>query len=100
VLRAARLLEQGVGGGNPLRFDRTTLRVVVQDRLRAPNDQRTYEALLPALQQAARVLYGNSGQVETVESDPRQAFSARLSWTSSDAPPIETLLAARRAVRA
>ena len=80
ALRACRLLEEERELGFEFATDEIFFRV--QDRLRAPNEDATYEAYEPALKQAAAALFGGSPLLERV-GGPREPFAVRIHTGSS-----------------
>src|SRR5262245_7474964 len=65
-----------------VRFGRDEILIRVNDRLAAPNDDATLEALRPAIGAAlARVRPGRSATVARVTEDPRGPFRARVALT-------------------
>ena len=80
ALRACQMLEAESG----LQFEFETSEVLfrVQDRLRAPNEDSTYEAYEPALKKTTSTFFGNSASFERV-GGPREAFAVRISTGSS-----------------
>lgn len=88
TLRAASRLEQDSGS----RFDTSSLRFRVQDRLLAPNEPETFKTLQPALQQLALALYGDTAELRPQANDPRQPFTVRLASTASTKPTLPQLL--------
>jgi hypothetical protein len=67
-----------------VRFGRDEILLRVTDRLNAPNDDATLEALRPALEAAlARTRPGRAAVVERVSEDPRGPLRARVRLTSS-----------------
>jgi hypothetical protein len=62
-----------------VRFGRDEILLRVTDRLNAPNDDATLEALLPAIEGAlARVRPGRAAVIERVAEDPRGPLRARI----------------------
>ena len=75
---AALLLEAETGGGHPLEFRADSLLVRVADRLAAPNDDATYERLLPLFKRDLEQLYG-AGRFETRRvGGPRELFAIEV----------------------
>jgi hypothetical protein len=77
ALSAARALEQEPELGGRLRFDPRNLEVAVNDRLLAPNSQKTFEQLSPVI---ASVVTEQLGGPVTLEwdSNPRGLFRVRV----------------------
>ena len=50
----------------------------VQDRLAAPNEDATYDAYKPALEQAAGAFFGHAPSLERLGSE-REPFAVRIS---------------------
>lgn len=62
-----------------LRFGRDEILLRVTDRLAAPNEDPTLDALRPAIEAALeRVRPGRTASVERVEEDPKGTFRARV----------------------
>ncbi len=78
ALVAADRLEAALDGS--LRFSRRELRVAIPDRLRAPNDDATYAAVVPALEAALDVVFPGVNATITRAGEPREALGlhARL----------------------
>jgi len=76
ALQACRLLEEESSLGFEFATDEVLFRV--QDRLNAPNQDATYEAYKPALEQAASAFFGGAPSLERLggESEP---FAVRIS---------------------
>jgi hypothetical protein len=75
ALEACQMLEQEAD----LDFEFATSEVFfrVQDRLRAPNADETYEAYEPALRQATSAFFGEAAAFERV-GGPREPFAVRI----------------------
>ena len=74
-----------VFGGSPVRL-------IANDRLAAPNSDRTLETLRPELEAAFRVVYGEAGfAIKRSAEDPRRRFS--VSIEAQQAPEPAELLA-------
>lgn len=72
ALRACRLLEDEPGLGFEFATNEVFFRV--QDRLRAPNEDATYETYAPVLERTAAALFGGAPELERVGS-PRDPFA-------------------------
>jgi hypothetical protein len=59
-----------------LRFDRTTLRVEANDRLRAPNTDEAWRAFEPVVKAAVARAGGGDPVVRRVQNDPRDRLAA------------------------
>lgn len=75
ALRACELLEQEARLGLEFATDEVFFRV--QDRLRAPNEEATYEAYRPALEKAASAFFGGSPTLERI-GGAREPFAVRI----------------------
>ena len=75
ALGACRLLEQEASLGFEFRTDEVLFRV--QDRLAAPNEDATYLAYKPALEQAASAFFGGNSALERIGGE-RDPFSVRI----------------------
>ena len=75
ALRACKLLEAERTLG--LEFGTSEVLFRAQDRLRAPNDDATLEALRPALETTTKALFGEGVTLERIGS-PRDPFSVRI----------------------
>lgn len=75
ALRACQLLEEE----SDLGFEFSTSEVFfrVQDRLRAPNEDATYEAYKPALERAASTFFGGGASLERL-GGKRDPFAVRI----------------------
>jgi hypothetical protein len=79
--RMADLIESDPASGG-VRFGRDEILIRVNDRLNAPNDDVTLEALRPAIEAAlARVRPGLSPEVTRVENDPSGPLRLRVRLT-------------------
>lgn len=66
-------------GSDGLRFGRGEILVVVADRLRASNDESTFERLRPAIAAGvAAARPGRAASIERVSDDPRGPLRARV----------------------
>jgi hypothetical protein len=59
-----------------LRFDRTTMRVEANDRLRAPNTDEGWRAFEPVVKSALARVRGADARVQRVRNDPRDRLAA------------------------
>jgi hypothetical protein len=76
ALKACQLLEEE--SSLDLTFSTNEALFRVQDRLRAPNADATYDAYKPALEQAAAAFFGGAASLERV-GDEREPFAVRIS---------------------
>ncbi len=90
VLRAARLLEEEADLGARLKFRGDELQVIANDRLLAPNDERTMAAFRPALERLLAALYGEESCEMVRVADPRERFTLQVK--SSRPVDVRTLL--------
>lgn len=81
ALRACELLEKENGLG--FEFSTAELLFRVQDRLHAPNEEATYDAFRPALEQTANALFGGISSLERL-GGPREPFAVRIHTGSED----------------
>lgn len=89
VLKAAQLLE-AEATQHPLRFRTDALLLRVADRLAAPNDDATYERLLPELRRELEGVYG-AGQFECRRTGgARELFTVEV--LAQSAPPLGELV--------
>lgn len=75
TLRACQLLEQESALGFEFGTDEVFFRV--QDRLRAPNEEATYEAYKPALERASTAFFGGTPALERLGTE-REPFAVRI----------------------
>lgn len=94
ALDACQLLQEDSGG--KVTFSGASVRLSFEDRLRAPNDDATFEALEPQLQALASSWFG-AGAAIAREPDPRANFAVTMAADSGGAQATQTLqqLAAR-----
>ena len=79
VLQVAAKLEADPRLGGKLKFDRSTLRIEANDRLRAPNTEDGYRVLEPVVRKAvASVLPDKAPKVTRVANDPRDRLAAEV----------------------
>ena len=76
ALRACQLLE--AESSLDLEFSTDEVLFRVQDRLNAPNEDATYEAYRPALEQASAAFFGSPPSIERLGT-PREPFAVRIS---------------------
>lgn len=76
ALRACQLLE--AESSLDLEFATDEVLFRVQDRLNAPNEDETYEAYRPALEQASTAFFGAPPSLERLGT-PREPFAVRIS---------------------
>jgi hypothetical protein len=76
ALEACRLLEEESSLGFEFATDEVLFRV--QDRLNAPNQNATYDAYKPALEQAASAFFGGAPSLERLGSES-EPFAVRIS---------------------
>jgi hypothetical protein len=75
ALNACQLLEEESSLGLQFATDEVLFRV--QDRLAAPNEDATYDAYKPPLEQTASAFFGGAPSLERVGTD-REPFSVRI----------------------
>jgi hypothetical protein len=79
ALQACSLLESEPAFGGRIRFRKDEAEIVVNDRLLAPNDDRTLAELQPALAAALeRGLGQKTFKMSRTSSNPKDRFSARV----------------------
>lgn len=78
ALKGCRQLEQEPEFAGKLTFDPSTFVFTTNDRLRAPNTDATYAAVKPAIEAAAKAVFGTSAVLERVANDPRDRMTARV----------------------
>ncbi len=76
ALKACRLLEQEDAVGGKLSFDPSSFILVANDRLLAPNDDASFAALKPAIEAAAKAVYGAPATIERIKGDARERLTA------------------------
>jgi hypothetical protein len=79
ALEACKLLEDESDLDFVFSTDEVLFRV--QDRLRAPNADATYDAYKPALEQATSTFFGDSASFQRV-GGPREPFAVRISTSA------------------
>jgi hypothetical protein len=80
ALKACQLLENESSLGFEFATDEVLFRV--QDRLKAPNEDATYDAYKPALEQAASAFFGGAPALERLGGE-REPFAVRISTGAS-----------------
>jgi hypothetical protein len=93
VLRAAALLEQEPDVSPRLAFRSDRLLVRVADRLRAPNNEDTFQSLKPELEKVLGRLYSSSNFELLRVGSPAELFSVEV---RASAPPASMPELARR----
>jgi hypothetical protein len=78
ALLAAQLLERDTRLNTKLSFNGQDLQLIINDRLLAPNDKTTRDALEPDLQTFAAKLFGHSGFSLSFDTDPRRLLNATI----------------------
>lgn len=78
ALAAAQKLEADTRLNGTLTFNGRDLQLVINDRLLAPNDKATRDAVEPDIQTFAAKLFGHSGYALHFDPDPRRLLSATL----------------------
>lgn len=78
ALKACRLLEEDAAFAGKLSFDPSSFVFVANDRLLAPNDGANFAALKPAVETAAKAVYGGPVSIERVKGDPRERLTLRV----------------------
>ncbi|MSU70130.1 MAG: hypothetical protein EXS39_05020 [Opitutaceae bacterium] len=75
--RTGLLLQEAFAGA--LKFSRTTLELIVNDRALAPNTPETYAAALPEIETALKSLLGHSEfKITRHDQEPRQRFGVTV----------------------
>ncbi len=90
ALKAADLLEKDPALAGQLRFRTDEVSVRFNDRLLTPNTPETIADFGPHVAVAAEQLFGGPVKVTPHNTSPRQLLDLRV--TSTDAPPVATLL--------
>ena len=90
LLRAAALLEKEPALGGRYRFRTDQVEFGVNDRLRAPSDEKTLAAVRPALESAVKALYGKPAKSIALSSGPREPFMVSIETGAS--PSVDALL--------
>lgn len=89
ALAACRLLDQETGPART-RFSGSILEIFSNDRLAAPNSEKTLSAIRPALDELAARLYRDGNCRFEREPDEAERFSVRISCNKN--PSIEEML--------
>ena len=90
LLRAAALLEKEPALGGRYRFRTDQVEFGVNDRLRAPSDEKTLAAVRPALESAVKALYGKPAKSIALSSGSREPFMVSIETGAS--PSVDALL--------
>lgn len=78
ALLAAQLLEADTRLNGRLTFNGQDIQLIINDRLLAPNDEATREAVKPDIQTLAAKLFGPAGYSLSFDTDPRRLLSAAI----------------------
>jgi hypothetical protein len=78
TLVAAQTLEADARVNGKLSFNGQDIQLIINDRLLAPNDKATRNAVEPDVQTFAAKLFGHSGYSLCFDTDPRRLLSATL----------------------
>lgn len=78
ALQACHLLEKEPEFAGKLTFDPSAFTFTANDRLLAPNTDATYAALKPAVEAAAKAVFGAPGAIEPVIADKRERPTLRV----------------------
>jgi hypothetical protein len=78
ALESCRRLEQEPALGGRLKFQDSEAVISINDRLRAPNDQETFAALKPDLEDAVRDLIGDASFTIEYYQDRKRRFSVTV----------------------
>jgi hypothetical protein len=78
ALAAAQRLEADPRLNRRLRFNGQDIQLIINDRLLAPNDKATRDAVEPEIQTFAAKLFGHSGYSLSFDTDPRHLLSAKV----------------------
>ena len=90
ALEACRRLEEEPALGGRLRFDGIKIRLFANDRLHAPNEPQSYEAVAPALDDFLGRLY--PGEICEVEREPDSGERFAVRARASRPVDVATLL--------
>jgi hypothetical protein len=74
ALQACSILEQEAGMEGKLKFGRTEVLVITNDRLNAPNDSQTFETLQNAIAAACEPVFGRVS-LTPVNADPKERLA-------------------------
>ena len=91
ALAAGALLQHETSPTTPLALRSDALILRVADRLLAPNSDATFTRLLPAVETALELLYGNTPFTLTRTGTPRDLFTIEVE--APGAPALDELLA-------
>jgi hypothetical protein len=75
ALEGSLLLEQDSAAGAKLRFNRDELLIVTNDRLLAPNEEKTFSELRPVLNSALQPILGRELELTPAHHDSRDRFA-------------------------
>ena len=78
TLIAAQKLEADPRLNGNLTFNGQDIQLTINDRLLAPNNESTREALTPAIQSFAAKLFGHAGYSLSFDADPRRLLSTTV----------------------
>ena len=90
ALTAAGLMERDPELAGQLTFATGEVIVRFNDRLLTPNTPAAADAVIPAVQQAAVRVFGDSATVTPAATSPEQLLELRI--TTADAPALATLI--------
>jgi hypothetical protein len=91
ALENCRRIEEEPSIKGKIRFLGSEVRVLINDRLLAPNTEETFRAVKPDLEEIAQALYGGASfRLEPGTKDSRERFAARI--TTPVAFDVVTLL--------
>jgi hypothetical protein len=90
ALAYCRRLEEEPALDGRMRFRGDEALIIVNDRLRAPNNEETFSVLKPEIEAFAKLLYGGAPFVLEREPDPRKRFTVRIKATAPFS--IQTLM--------
>lgn len=91
LLQGCNLLESKGLTGRSVQFKTNELRIVLHDRLNAPNTAETFGSLEPHLSEFLHQILGETSFTVNHESDPREQFTVNVSVDSS--PGLRELMA-------
>jgi len=78
ALVAVQRLEADTRLNGKLSFNSHDLQLIINDRLLAPNDEATRDAIEPDVKIFAAKLFGHSGYSQSFDTDPRHLLSATV----------------------
>jgi hypothetical protein len=87
ALQAAILLEQEAALAGKFRFRTGEFLFRINDRLLAPSDAATFEALKPVIEAFCSKLFGPAAYQLQMNSSPRELFSVRITTTAQTSLP-------------